>query len=97
MDAWDLFIANLDTHEQGHVDIFEAEFDAFKQALLAAGGEQFGSGDTAEEACDKAAAKIEQALTDAVAADSVRIGDLQDAYDDSTNHGETQGAVLTCP
>ncbi len=97
IDAWNLFMTNLATHEQGHVDIFTNEFDAFKQALLGAEGEHFGAGATAEDACAEATEKIYDALDGVAEAEAARVGALQDAYDDTTRHGETQGAVLNCP
>ena len=96
IDAWNLFITKLTEHEERHAEIAEDEFDAFKQAMLAA-GEQVGFGATSADACSTANDKVLQALADAATAEEGRIQGLQDAYDEETDHGETEGAVLDCP
>jgi hypothetical protein len=100
---WNRFIAAANVHEDGHIAIVEnfrtndlPGYISRAKALTAD-----GSGSTQEAANADAETKLEQKM-DLLGKEAM--GDLQaksDTYDNNTNHGATQGALLdtnvVCP
>ena len=92
---WDKFIEALKEHENGHVEIYKNGVEDVKAAIEGA-GPGYGLAETCEEACDKAAQDL-KSKADQAAEDTIKeIDKEQEEYDDSTNHGENQGATLDC-
>lgn len=77
---WQRFIANLNTHEQGHT-VFDKQYAA--QALT-------DLQNLAPAACDS----VSQLADATVKADLTALNQANDNYDTVTNHGATQGAIL---
>lgn len=92
---WDTFIENTEEHEQEHVDICQTGQGDIKKAIEGAGPGQ-GSGATCEEACDKAAQDLDSQVEAAGNQAVQKVEEKQEAYDNKTEHSETQGAVLDC-
>ncbi|RJQ52097.1 MAG: DUF922 domain-containing protein, partial [Actinobacteria bacterium] len=96
IDEWNRFLAALRKHEAGHVSKFEA-LEGRIRGLKAQveGMETTGTGATgaaaAQDALDKLANKI-QRMVDQLVDLAV---ELNATYDDETDHGREQGAVLT--
>ena len=81
LDKWQRYMANLETHENGH-----------KQNGLDAGSEILNtlSSQASASSCDEAATLA----NDSGYAIISKYGAQDTAYDDSTNHGATQGATF---
>ncbi len=77
---WQTFMTNLETHEQGHVVINEQ----YANQILAS-MQNFPL-----TSCDS----IANAITTSINGQIAQLDAKQAAYDDSTNHGATQGAIL---
>lgn len=79
-DRWQRFTTSLQTHEQGH-----ATLDTAYAAQLVTNLNAIGS-----QSCTSIANAVANTVNSSVAA----LNAANDAYDASTNHGATQGAVL---
>lgn len=93
--CWDEYIDALTVHEQGHVDICLNALDGLDERLNAHEGEACSSV-SMQDACNRAAEDLEQKIQADFNAFLNEVSDLHDHYDDNTNHGEDQGAVLDC-
>jgi predicted secreted Zn-dependent protease len=78
--AWNNFIANLHTHEQGHIELDQAAAQNLFAQL------------TNLEAPNCSALQTIVSATTSSIINNLRIAN--DQYDDTTKHGTTQGAVL---
>ena len=81
LDKWQRYMANLETHENGH-----------KQNGLDAGSEILNtlSSQASASSCDEAATLANNSGYAIIS----KYGAQDTAYDDSTNHGATQGATF---
>jgi predicted secreted Zn-dependent protease len=80
-DAWARYLANVETHEQGHGQIAQAAATELARAIQAV---------PAQPTCDDLGPAISAAATDVLQ----RHTQAQVAYDRETQHGAVQGATL---
>ncbi|MDI6737199.1 MAG: DUF922 domain-containing protein [Nanoarchaeota archaeon] len=93
--CWDRFIEALTAHEQGHVDLCMDYAGRLKTALTGLESDVCST-ESMQKACDDALTDLEQKAGDAYDAVDSDYNTADDLYDSTTDHGETQGAVLDC-
>jgi predicted secreted Zn-dependent protease len=82
VDAWARYLANVETHEQGHAELARAAASDLVQAIEAT---------PAQPTCDNLAPAVNAAANEMLQ----RHAQAQLAYDRETQHGVAQGATLS--
>jgi predicted secreted Zn-dependent protease len=89
---WDRFVAAVNTHESGHVTLTKNFAPKIGDPL--AGLEVTAYACTEADATTLANQRIQQEINNAGNSVTTDLQKAQDDYDNTTNHGATQGAVL---
>ncbi len=90
--CWDQFLEGLVKHEQGHVDLCKAYSEKLEELIQGATASECA--DDCETAKLAATNNLVDKVEELAMAAKSEFDQKQDDYDNQTNHGETQGAVL---
>lgn len=90
--CWDKFLEGLTKHEQVHVDFCKAYSEKLEEVLKGVTASECAS--DCETALTVATTSFKKAKEERITAFQNELYQMNDDYDNETNHGETQGAVL---